>query len=111
MALIYVTGSNIISFNKVGKALVAFNLVGLKRGVFDYHNNIFIARELSWILAQQLQGQVRDRALPARPEQVRARWSALWLLLLRMWPDFCRAFVAYTPLYASHITIRYTKPR
>lgn len=67
----YVAGNNVISLNPVGKAFVAFNLVGLKRGVMDYHNNIFIARELSWILARQAAGQGGgNRALPARPEKV-----------------------------------------
>jgi hypothetical protein len=43
-----VAGNNVISFNKVGKANVVFKIVGLKRGVMDYRNNVFIARRVGW---------------------------------------------------------------
>lgn len=71
------TGNNVISLTPVGKALVVFNIVGLKRGVMDYYNNFFIARELSWIIARQQAGEAGG-TLPNRrrqqqePEQERA---------------------------------------
>ena len=32
----------------MGRARVVFKIVGLKRGVMDYRNNIFIARGVGW---------------------------------------------------------------
>jgi hypothetical protein len=75
LALIYVAGNNVFSLNPVGKSLVAFKLVALKRGVMDYHNNFFIARELSWVYARQLagapsRGRERVRVLPTEKGEV-----------------------------------------
>ena len=48
LAAVYVAGNNIISVNRVGRAQVIFKIVGLKRGVMDYRNNVFIARGVGW---------------------------------------------------------------
>lgn len=32
----------------MGRAQVVFKIVGLKRGVMDYRNNVFIARGVGW---------------------------------------------------------------
>ena len=41
-------GNNIVSINRVGKAQVVFKVVALRRGVMDYRNNVFLARNVGW---------------------------------------------------------------
>ncbi len=54
LAAIYIAGNNIVSVNQVGKAQVVFKIVALKRGVMDYRNNLFIARNVGWRLTGRL---------------------------------------------------------
>lgn len=57
LATIYIAGNNIVSVNRVGKARVVFKIVGLKRGVMDYRNNLFIARNVGWRLIGRNMGE------------------------------------------------------
>ncbi len=72
LAFIYVAGTNVITLNRVNGAVVAFKLVALNRGIMDYHNNFFVARDLSWIIATQLEEGLpsRVRALPVEMGEV-----------------------------------------